>query len=396
MFRLGTVLLVAGLTIGIGLAQKPAVPFLTEADIAEGWIALFDGETSFGWTSAGDAKWGVAGNTLQCVGGGVGSLVTTSQFADFELGLEFLADASARGGIAVRCPSAGPVTPANSYLVTVGDDHPQWPTGSISGLVRSNLRRPTAGKWTDLRVRCEGRQIAVRINGRPSARLNNDALKAGSIALVYGGSGSIRVRNVRLLPLGMGPLFNGKDLTGWQTVSGTQATYSVTREGWLNVRNGRGDLQTTQSFGDFVLQLEAITHGQHLNSGIFFRANPGGFWSGYEVQIRNQWTGEDRGSPVDFGTGGIYNRQPARRVVSDDNEWFALTLVARGPRMATWVNGYQVTDFLDTREPDQTNARRGMRTEPGVISIQGHDPSTNLSFRKIRIAEFPQAQPQKR
>jgi len=24
---------------------------------------------------------------------------------------------------------------------------------------------------------------------------------------------------------------------------------------------------------------------------------------------------------VDFGTGGVYNRQPARRVVSSDREW---------------------------------------------------------------------------
>jgi len=99
--------------------------------------------------------------------------------------------------------------------------------------------------------------------------------------------------------------------------------------------------------------------------------------------------GDNRAEPVDYGTGGIYNRQPARKVVANDNEWFVLTLVAHGSHIATWVNVYQVTDFVDTRPVDQTNARRGTRTAAGVISIQGHDPTTNLSFRNIRIAEFP-------
>ena len=51
--------------------------------------------------------------------------------------------------------------------------------------------------------------------------------------------------------------------------------------------------------------------------------------------------------------------------------------------MATWVNGIQVADFTDTR-PANTNARQGYRAEPGVISLQGHDPTTDLSFRNLR------------
>lgn len=369
---------------------QPAQPrILRPEEINQGWIALFDGETSFGWATHGDAKWGVAGDVLQVSSGGVGALVTTSQFANFTLTLEFWADKDANGGVAVRAPAEGPVTDTNSYMVKISDGHPLWPTGSIAGQVKSEYRGATAGHWTAMEVRCEGRQIRVRVDGRPAARLTHEALNAGCIALVYGGSGTMRFRKIKLQPLGLQPLFNGKDLSGWKVVEGTQATYSVTKEGWLNVRNGRGDLQTEKSFGDFVLQMDAISHGDHLNSGIFFRANPGGFWSGYEVQIRNQWNGENRADPVDFGTGGIYNRQPARKVVSTDREWFTLTLVARGTHMATWVNGYQVTDFTDTRPLDQTNARRGARTESGVISIQGHDPTTNLSFRNIRAAEFP-------
>ena len=57
---------------------------------------------------------------------------------------------------------------------------------------------------------------------------------------------------------------------------------------------------------------------------------------------------------------------------------------------ATLVNGYQVTDWTDDRKPDP-NPRRGLRTEPGTISLQAHDPTTNIRFRNLRIAELPEA-----
>jgi hypothetical protein len=35
------------------------------------------------------------------------------------------------------------------------------------------------------------------------------------------------------------------------------------------------------------------------------------------------------------------------------------------------------------------NARQGCYLKKGPISIQGHDPTTDLLFRNIRIAELP-------
>ena len=106
-------------------------------------------------------------------------------------------------------------------------------------------------------------------------------------------------------------------------------------------------------FADFVLQLECISNGKHLNSGIFFRAIPGEYWQGYECQIRNQFTDKPTQkytieehdptthkllgkktlmSPaVDYGTGAIYRRMPARKQVAKDGEWFTLTIAAKCP-----------------------------------------------------------------
>jgi hypothetical protein len=110
--------------------------------------------------------------------------------------------------------------------------------------------------------------------------------------------------------------------------------------------------------------------------------------NGYECQIHNGYKDGDRTQPVDCGTGGIFRRQDARRVVADDREWFHLTLAADGPHMAAWVNGYQVSDWTDDRPPHD-NPRNGLRLKPGTIMIQGHDPTTDLNFRNLQIAEIP-------
>ncbi len=109
--------------------------------------------------------------------------------------------------------------------------------------------------------------------------------------------------------------------------------------------------------------------------------------NGYECQIHNGFKDGDRRKPVDCGTGGIFRRIDARLVVANDLEWFHQTVIADGAHIASWVNGYQVVDWVDDRAPDE-NPRQGLRLEPGTIMIQGHDPTTDVSFRNIQIAEL--------
>ena len=100
------------------------------------------------------------------------------------------------------------------------------------------------------------------------------------------------IRNVKLKPLRMKPIFNGKDLTGWKKFDAdpkrAKSQFTVTKEGWLSIKNGPGDLQTTGEWADFVLQLDCRTNGDNLNSGVFFRCIPGQYQNGYEAQIQNQ------------------------------------------------------------------------------------------------------------
>jgi hypothetical protein len=222
---------------------------------------------------------------------------------------------------------------------------------------------------------------------------------------------SLVVHSVKLKPLGLKSVFNGKDLTGWHEFvgKGKKSKFSVNDKGELNVKNGPGDLQTDGQWGDFVLQLECLSNGKQLNSGVFFRCQPNKYQQGYEAQIHNGWldkpkqyvveeydpkthqlTGKNKvaSRAKDYGTGAIYRRIPARKEVAKDFEWFTMTVVAQGNHFATWVNGIQQVDWTDNRPPSD-NAREGFRRAAGPISLQGHDPTTDLSFRNLRIAELP-------
>jgi hypothetical protein len=372
-------------------AQDGSANRLSASEAAEGWILLFDGDTTFGWAQRGEARWVATGGVLTPVPGtGRGILSTTTEFPNFQLKADFFVDETANSGVFLRSPSTGEITQSNAYEVNIFDRHPQWPTGSINEVARATGTPRTTGKWNSYDITADGERLVVRLNGTTVLNTRDGKYARGTIGLQTNGSGDIKFRNVKLRPLGLNSIFNGKDLTGWKEIPGRRSVYSVTPEGYLNVKNGNGDIQSETAYGDFVFQLDIISNGTHLNSGVFFRGDPGQFWSGYESQIRNQWQGDDRTKPVDFGTGGIYNRQPARKVVPNDREWFTKTIVAHGPHMAVWINGYQVSDFTDTRPPND-NARNGYRSKPGVLSLQGHDPTTDLSFRRIRIAEMPPA-----
>src|SRR5262249_36068834 len=158
-------------------------------------------------------------------------------------------------------------------------------------------------------------------------------------------------------PVELFPLLNGKNLDGWKVFPGRKSKFSVTKEGWLSLKDGPGDLQTTKQWDDFVLQLDCKTNGKNLNSGVFFRCLPGEYQMGYEAQIHNGFgPGKDytlevldpttnklvkkkeRYAATDYGTGAIYRRQPARFQAAQDGEWFTMTVVAQGRHMATWVN----------------------------------------------------------
>jgi hypothetical protein len=335
---------------------------------------LFDGETTFGWKIDGEAK--VEDHALVLGGDKETTARATTGFDQLQTQFEFRTQA----------PREGSGAPSLSWWN--GGPSVKFPPakGDGAGWGHGALHIGAHNEQCELRP-AEGAAELLR-RDLPSGRT------AGPAHITFHVPAGTRlwVRNLRLKPEGLKSIFNGKDLTGWKEVktNRTKSQFTVTDKGELNIKNGPGDLHTEGQWDDFVLQLDVFSNGEHLNSGVFFRCLPDEFWSGYEAQIRNQWKDDDRTKAVDYGTGGIYNRQPARKVVSSDKEWFTMTIAAEGNHLAVWVNGYQTADYTDTRPPHRS-ARNGNKIDKGTVSLQGHDPTTDLSFRNIRIAELPRA-----
>jgi hypothetical protein len=390
LFCLAVFALAGAITTSFASAAERQPPnTLSPAELKAGWLLLFDGKTDYGWKSGSQADWKVVDGTLRVSSGKPGLFCTTTRFADYQLKVDFRSPANTNSGVFLRTPLIPTDPKSDCYELNIAPPDNPFPTGSFVARKKAAAVTPS-DQWRSFEVTAVGGKFTVLLDGKEVLSYEDPTpVESGFIGLQLN-SGLVEFRNVKLKPLGLQSIFNGKDLTGWNTDGTMQSLFSVNEEGNLHVENGKGQLETTQSYGDFVLQLEGFVNGKSLNSGIFFRCIPGDVMMGYECQIQNGFRNDDRTQPEDCGTGGIFRRQNARLVLPNDFEWFEMTLVAEGPHFSTWVNGTQVCDWTDER-PAHENPRKGLRLKPGTIMIQGHDSTTDLSFRNLRIVELPAA-----
>jgi hypothetical protein len=349
-------------------AQDKAKPnTLTPKEIADGWILLFDGATTFGWAIQGQA---VINDGWLVVGGKEESTIISRSAFPSQWRIRFDGYQTAKD---------------KSSQVEVGN----LVNGKVSGIGYGVGGTPTvfAGSGSMQQEHDRPVRIVIRVAANEKLYIRSFSFKAAETK----------------------PLLNGQDLSGWKAFPGKKSQFAV-EGGAIHLKNGPGDLQTEGKYANFALQLECKSNGKHLNSGVFFRCKPNEYQNGYEAQIHNNFTADPaksytveefdpkthtllekkkvKSAATDYGTGAIYRRVPARSGVAKDGEWFTMTIVAHGNHFATWVNGIQQVDWYDNR-PASDNPRTGFRKEAGHISIQGHDPTTDLSFRNIRIAELP-------
>ncbi|MDZ4860971.1 MAG: DUF1080 domain-containing protein [Candidatus Hydrogenedentes bacterium] len=356
---------------------------LSKDEASAGWINLFDGETTFGFNQTGDAKWAVEDGAIVCANGTGGALATTSQFADFVFSAKVRVSSEDIAGIAVRASLEGHPTENGSAMLVITEP------------------KDGGKEWHTVEITANGADLTAKLDGK-DVELKGSTRGRGYIAFFYYGHGDrspkpagwdhrikLEVADAKLQPLNLKSLFNGKDLAGWSEIPEHKSKFSVI-DGALNIKDGNGQIETTELFKDFALQLDIISNGEHLNSGVFYRGPVGVFWKGYESQVRNQWKDNDRTQPIDFGTGGNYGNQPSRNVITTDGEWFTKTIVCSGNHTSVWLNGYHVSDFTDNRPLNPGNdGKNGYVPGPGTFHLQGHDPTTDLSFKNIKAAEYP-------
>jgi hypothetical protein len=173
------------------------------------------------------------------------------------------------------------------------------------------------------------------------------------------------------------PLFNGKDLTGWEAL-GQNTSYWVAREGEL-VNDNPGDRQkpganikTTRKFDDFQLHIE-VNCPEHGNSGIYLRGR-------YEIQV-----GTEGGTQPKNEMGAVYGYYPAGgNVPLNLGNWSVFDITLVGRYVTVVRDGVKIHDNVEI--PGITGgALDPNEGEPGPFFVQG-DHQGVIRFRNITIS----------
>ena len=194
-------------------------------------------------------------------------------------------------------------------------------------------------------------------------------------------------------------LFNGKNLDNWIQKNGT-ATYRIEGDaitGKTTPGSPNSFLCTKKIYGDFELEFEVKVHNQ-LNSGVQIRSQTKpvakgkkeefGRVNGPQVEIEASGAkGAEAGYVYGEATGRGWltpkNRLKPHKVFKD-GQWNKFRVVAKGPKIETWINGTKIETLVDEAI---------YKTHPkGFIGLQVHGVGNRgpfeVSWRNIRVKEL--------
>jgi HEAT repeat protein len=198
---------------------------------------------------------------------------------------------------------------------------------------------------------------------------------------------------------GFVPMFNGRDLSGWQGLVENPAARSKMTPAELAAKqveadkkvpanwsvkdgsiwfNGSGEnLCSIKEYGDFEMLVDWKI-SKKGDSGIYLRGSP-------QVQI---WDTSRVDAGAQVGSGGLYNNQinPSKPLQVADNpvgDWNTFRIIMTGEKVSVWLNGILVVDNVTL----ENYWDRKMPIFPkGSLELQAH--GTDLGFRDIYVREI--------
>lgn len=240
-----------------------------------------------------------------------------------------------------------------------------------SGRVLWEYQLPAGGYATPSIYLLDGRQYVVIAAGGSG----KNATKSGDsiIAFALPTSGDDRTRQDQTTTATADAeadwidLFDGSTLNGWVHLNGA---HTITVEDGAIIgrtvetsASMNSFLCTTREFSDFELELETMIDPV-TNSGIQIRSSTkpvttgrqndmrAGRVNGPQVEIRRYYAGQPTTGLLygeAMGTGWLSSREKIaeghRHFI--DGGWNKMRIVARGPRIQTWVNGQLVEDLVN-------------------------------------------------
>ena len=406
----------AALLMGIAASCAPSHNTLTKKEAAEGWVLLFDGETTNGWRNYNstdpNTAWHVVDGCLQAKGSGddaTGYIVTEKEYENFILSWDWKLSKGGNSGMiyhVVESPrfSVPYVTGPEYQLIDVeGWEEANAPTKleewqklgvdyAMHLPDQSKMKVNPQGEWNNSMIVFDNGHVEHWLNGEKIVEFEawtDDwfARKAsgkwghateyglaskGVICLQdHGYPASFRNIKIKELPRKAGKtvsLFNGKDLTGWELFGSMRV--SVDNEGNLVTQNGEdlqyGYLGTREYYKDFDLTVQ-FKQESNGNSGLFFHSFVHG---GYESNVVNGWQcevapkGNDTGGIYEsYGRGWLVQIPDEKEDIIKEGEWNTLRLRVEGNKVQTWLNGEAMIEIDDELIGSKT----------GRIMLQIHD-----------------------
>jgi hypothetical protein len=178
-------------------------------------------------------------------------------------------------------------------------------------------------------------------------------------------------------PQDLQPIFNGRDLTGWQ-VPDPNPFWTV-NDGVLVGQNDaamKGHvLYTKKAYKDFIFETEARWTGE-IDSGIMLRHPELQLQIGISRSLKRDMT-------CSFYTNGQEKYPEAGQAKNlaaylKPGDWNKIRLEAKGNTFTAWLNGQKVVEYTDSRYPDPYAI--GLQIHPGL--------KMKIEFRNIRLKDL--------
>lgn len=163
------------------VSLKAQLPSLSKKEVKKGWVLLFDGKTFDGWKKANGQPftgigWKIEDGALSVdpTNGRGGDIVTTKEFTDFELSLDFKLEKGTNSGVKYslfRNTSLG-----CEYQIIDDANHPDAKLGrngnrslaALYDLMPASGRKKAKplGEWNTLRIVSKGKHVEHWLNGK--------------------------------------------------------------------------------------------------------------------------------------------------------------------------------------------------------------------------------------
>jgi len=156
------------------IGPEETAQILSARNTSEGFTRLDSGTDLSGWQGAVD-NYEVVDGAIQCKTGKGGNLLTTEEYADFIVQLEFKVPPAGNNGLAIRAPLDGDTAYAGMTELQILDDgyeaikgplDPRQRHGSAYGMLAAHpgFQFPV-GSWNYQQVTVKGSTLKVELNG---------------------------------------------------------------------------------------------------------------------------------------------------------------------------------------------------------------------------------------